>query len=76
MRTFSMMHFKMQKLLLVIKVYFLIIFTVHLKKWGKMAFGGASKLNDFVRKTQFCIIFLTTFSSRHVIQATCLKIHF
>ena len=52
-----MMHLKMQKLLLVIKVYFFIIFIVHLKKWEKMAFGGASALNDFVRKTQLCIIF-------------------
>ena len=26
-----------------------------------MAFGGASTLNEFVRKTQFGIIFLTTF---------------
>ena len=57
MRTFSLMYLKMQELLLVIKVYFLIIFTAHLKKWEKMAFGGASALNDFVRKTQLCTIF-------------------
>ena len=30
-----MMHLKMQKLLLVIKVYFWIIFTAHLKEMGK-----------------------------------------
>ena len=35
MRTFSMMHLKMQKLLPVIKVCFWIILTVQLKKWKK-----------------------------------------
>ena len=41
-----------------------------------MTFGGALALNEFVRKTQLGIIFLTTFLSRLVIQATCLKINF
>ena len=43
--------------LMVIKVCFWIILTVLLKKWEKMAFGGASALNEFVRKTQLGIIF-------------------
>ena len=76
MRTFFMMHLKMQKLLLVIKVYFWIIFTAHLNKWQKMTFGGAAAFNEFVKKTWICIIYLTTLSSRTAIQATCLKIHF
>ena len=46
-----MMHLKMQKLLLVIKVYFWIIFTAHLNKWQKMTFGGAAAFNEFVKKT-------------------------
>ena len=36
-----MMHLKMQKLSLVIKVYFWINLTAHLKKLEKMAFGRA-----------------------------------
>ena len=39
-----MMHLKMEKLLLIIKACFWIILTDHLKKWEKMAFGGASAL--------------------------------
>ena len=49
----------MQKLLLVIKAYFWIILTVHLKNGEKMAFGGASALNEFVRKAQLGILFFT-----------------
>ena len=52
-----MIHLKTQKLLLVIKAYFWIILTVHLKNGEKMAFGGASTLNEFVRKTQLGILF-------------------
>ena len=48
-----MMHLKMQKLLLVIKACFWIILTIHLKKCEKMAFGGASTLNEFFKKTLF-----------------------